>query len=709
MKTDSSRSTGSTHTVPSSPNSPDDMNSALLRPSSEVDFISNNNMFGKFKGFTLKPLPELGAVLKSPNVAFVHPVSKYSEDAGSTVPSRPAPPAPKLKPAVPAHTVQIGNSTYNKPAGIHQINGYKLANHEHQMESAPALPPLNPGSTARPIISSPILESSTNTSREVNSGTTKLPIRPAPVLPPVHSNPAGSQENIVPEVLINPTSKEKKPKEGKLNRITSYLKKDEKVPKAEPKNIKIVDKEKLKNLQISSPIPISSELAQSMPKLNETESAMVVEPGAASVQRAKSMRDPDANGKRVPGDGQAASESPRKPSTLKRPQSMVGSRPTMPPPRPPVPPAPAITGMKIPGVPGYQNPPPPKSVTIVTPRNDYDDCHDVEDSLATTTTSVLGHDNIYSVIDESPSPPSILSPQATLSSGSSDSMGLLGEIVNEIESRGNESVYIATTLKRDGGGGMRKNSQAPKAEEEDDDDEPTYVNTSEIQDDDGSTEDEEPYPANLKSSVSTTSSGYLRPSAINAPIARVAPSKPESVSTNLSSFKNGGVNVLSTLQFEGPTTDSSKPPATAAVVKKSTAPAPYKPYHSTVANSRPGSVVTATKSKISQDKQLANGAAPKLSRNPTPPSITTNGRKPLGNSVRTRSPSPKGRIANGGVTAAKAAAPQKPKTPAKPETVVKAKISSSSANSKILTAAARPAPGKASNVASLQQKFETKK
>ncbi|XP_021693630.1 uncharacterized protein LOC5576567 isoform X1 [Aedes aegypti] len=718
MKSDSSRSTGSTHTmVPSSPNSPDDMNSALLRPSNDVDFISNNNMFGKFKGFTLKPLPEPGATLKSPNVAFVHPVSKYSEDTSSTVPSRPAPPAPKFKPAVPAHTVQIGNSTYNKPAGIHQINGYKLANHEHQMESAPALPPLNPGSTARPIISSPILESSTNTSREINTGTAKIPIRPAPVLPPVQSNPGGSEENMVPEILINPTSKDKKSKEGKLNRITSYLKKDEKVPKAEPKNIKIVDKEKLKNLEISAPIPIASDLAKSMPKLNETES--VLGPSSATVQRAKSMRDPEAKEKRVPGDGQAATESPRKPSTLKRPQSMVGSRPTMPPPRPPVPPAPTINEVKMPKTYGYQRPGPPKTVTIVAPRNDYDDCQDVEDSITTATSngssSALGHDNIYSVIDESPSPPSIMSPQATLSSGSSDSMGLLGEIVNEIESRGSDSVYIASTLKRDGG--ARKNSQAPMAEEEDD--EPTYVNTSEIQDDedaagDPTDEDDEPYPANLKSSVSTTSSGYLRPSAINAPIARVAPSKPESVSTNLSSFRNGNSNVLSTLQFEGPV-ESSKPPA--STKKSTTTTAPYKPYHSSVSNNRPGSVVAATKSKINQEK-LTNGGsssftAPKLNRNLTPPSITatTNGsRKPTSNSsIRTRSPSPKGRIANGGVTAAKTSAStaQKPKTPAKPESVVKPKISST--NSKILTAAARSGPGKSSNVASLQQKFETKK
>lgn len=568
------------------------------------------------------------------------------------------------------------------------------------MESAPALPPLNPGSTARPIISSPILESSTNTSREV-----KVPIRPAPVLPPVHTDPSGgSQENIVPEILINPTLKDKKPKEGKLNRITSYLKKDEKLPKAEPKNIKIVDKEKLKNLEISAPIPIASDLAKSMPKLNETESTLG--PGIPNVQRAKSMRDPNAHEKRVPGDGQAAAESPRKPSTLKRPQSMVGSRPTMPPPRPPVPPTSAT-----PATHGYHKLPPPKSVIIVAPRNDYDDCQDVEESIPSASSNgpvtALGHDNIYSVIDESPSPPSILSPQATLSSGSSDSMGLLGEIVNEIESRGSDSVYIATTLKREGG--ARKNSHAPMAEEEDD--EPTYVNTSEIQDDEDQIEaptddDDEPYPPTLKSNVSTTSSGYLRPSAINAPIARVAPSKPESVSSNLSSFKNGGSNVLGTLQFEGPA-EFSKP-------KKSTttAAAPYKPYHSTMSNSRPGSVVAATKSKINQEK-LANGSStvPKLSRNPTPPSINSavNGsRKQIGSSVRTRSPSPKGRVANGGVTAAKASAPaQKPKTPAKPEGVVKPKISSSS--NKILTAAARPGAGKSSNVASLQQKFESKK
>lgn len=352
--------------------------------------------------------------------------------------------------------------------------------------------------------------------------------------------------------------------------------------------------------------------------------------------------------------------------------------------------------MKIPGVPGYQNPPAPKSVTIVTPprQHDYDDCQDVEDSTTTTTAGsspALIHDNIYSVIDESPSPPSILSPPTTLSSGSSESMGLLGEIVNEIESRGSDSVYIASTLKRDGSGPRRK--VAPRAEEEED--EPTYVNTSEIQDDDDDdgedgTDVEEPYPA--KSSGSTTSSNYLRPSAINTPIARVAPTKPESVSTSLSSFKNSGgpTNVLSTLQFEGPVESATKPPLTAKT---------YKPYHSTLNSTRPGSVVAATKSK------LANGDAPKpkLSRTVTPPNLKKAATTTT-SSVRTRSPSPKGRNAtNGGV----ATVTQKPKTAAKPDAIVKGKVAAS--GSKILTAAARPGPGKVSNVASLQQKFEAKK
>ncbi|XP_053673433.1 disintegrin and metalloproteinase domain-containing protein 19 [Anopheles nili] len=772
IKPDSSHSANSTHTMlPSSPNSPDsDMNAALLRPSTTVggtvaanesDFVANNNMFGKFKGFTLQPLPQStagggpGVHKKTPKVAFVQPVAKCSEDTiSSAVPARAAPPVP-----VPLKALARDNTTYNKPAGNGgpfphaQVNGCKLANHEHQLDksAAPALPPLNPGSTGRPIISSPILESSTSRELVVAGATQKtatVPIRPAPSLPPLEAvtNEAGSigvpsetSSTLSAEVLINPVSKDKKVKESKLNRITSYLKKEEKPPKPEPKQLRVIDRERLRTIAISAPIPIEQnnlELAKSMPRLadpaamdDEKQPVGQAIGGTAQVQRAKSMRDPDSANGLTKGPGTAA---------LKRPQSMVGTRPTIPPPRPPVPVASGSTemgAMKIPGVPGYQNPPPPKSIKIVAP-HEYDDCWDGTN----TGHPSLAADNIYAVIDESPSPPGILSPPAISSGGSSESMGLLGEIVNEIESRNGDSVYIASTLRR-GDGSSRKSSSttAALASPELEDDEPTYVNTSEIIDDDDdfdATEDDDDdelevddQASNRNSGQSTTSSGYLRPSAINStPIARIAPSTngvpaekpkaPTATVPSLSSFKSAapsndnrtgvlGGSVLSQLKFQGPTAKQDAPKKVNSTTAATTngGGSSYKPYHSVLTNNaRAGSVVTAAKAKIASEKSAASGTAA---------SITTATAKKLPSqattSVRTRTPSPRGSVANGslpnGTVPGKPApspAGVKPKTAAKPTTTT-------ASNGKLLTAAARPGPGKVSNVASLQQKFEGRK
>uniref|UniRef100_A0A1S4GI55 Disintegrin and metalloproteinase domain-containing protein 12 n=1 Tax=Anopheles gambiae TaxID=7165 RepID=A0A1S4GI55_ANOGA len=835
IKPDGSHSASSTHTMlPSSPNSPDsDMNAALLRPSStisttvapnESDFVANNNMFGKFKGFTLQPLPQStvggGATAvhkKTPKVAFVQPVAKCSEDTTSNaVPARAAPPVPvPLKMLArdssnDRSTSSLDNvaSSYNKPAGNGapfsqaRINGCKLANHEHQLDtsSAPALPPMNPGSTARPIISSPILESSTARDLVVagvkgQKAASNVPIRPAPMLPPVPATgdvaasnaasigtPSETSSTLSAEVLINPMSKDKKAKESKLNRITSYLKKEEKPPKPEPKQLKVIDKEKLRNIDISAPIPIDQnnpELAKSMPRLadganDEKQQAAV----AASVQRAKSMRDPpestvgnvqrkvrivdDRSDRSESGSIGSGTSGKKGPGTaLKRPQSMVGTRPTIPPPRPPVPGAVVQTtaAMKIPGLPGYQNPVPAKSVRIMAPagnggganeRSEYDDCRDSGNG---TGQSSLGSDNIYSVIDESPSPPSILSPPAISSGGSSESMGLLGEIVNEIESRNGDSVYIASTLRRgEGGSSSRKSSStasqlttavvaptgptATLASPELEDDEPTYVNTSEIIDDDDDfdatddddLDDEHPVP-NRNSGLSTTSSGYLRPSAINStPIARITPSTGNGTGTEkaapasgVSSFKstapsnattratNGTGSVLNQLKFQGPAAKEApkKATASAGTANGTNGQSSYKPYHSVLTNNaRAGSVVAAAKAKIAAEKTSST----------TPATTTTNNTtKKLPSqanaSVRTRTPSPRGSIGNGSLpngtvpgkgTATTTTAGTKPKTAAKP-------TAAAIGNGKLLTAAARPGPGKVSNVASLQQKFESKK
>uniref|UniRef100_A0A182SPQ6 Uncharacterized protein n=1 Tax=Anopheles maculatus TaxID=74869 RepID=A0A182SPQ6_9DIPT len=172
--------------------------------------------------------------------------------------------------------------------------------------------------------------------------------------------------------------------------------------------------------------------------------------------------------------------------------------------------------------------------------------------------------------------------------------------------------------------------------------------------------------------------------------------------------------VLNQIKFQGPTAKAEQPAKkpTAAVNGPASAGSSYKPYHSVLTNNaRAGSVVAAAKAKIASEK--SNGTA-------SATTTTTTKKLPsqANASVRTRTPSPRGSIANGSLpngtvpgkataTASSAAASSttgggtKPKTAAKPATI--------HGNGKLLTAAARPGPGKVSNVASLQQKFEGRK
>lgn len=591
------------------------MNSSLLRPSSDIE---NNYIFGKFKGFTLKPLPGADKPLaKTPKVAYVHPVSKSSNDI---VPTREAPAPP---------TKQGFNSA---TANSKSLNASSVP---------PALPPLNKGSTARPIISNPVLEASTSDAKEVPSVVKYPTIRPAPAPPKKNQKATTFDETVLPEVLINPTSNtmEKKPKDGTLSRIQSFLKKDpsSKTEKVH-KQLKVIDKDKLKDLQISSPILIT-QVPLNYNSDDDTKTKL---------KRAQSMRDPPSPPVVKPLNTFGSMRQPR-------PKSIV-DRPTLPPPpRPPQP-------VKLPTL----------AQPETSPSNEYDDCESHEAGTP---------DNIYSVIEESPKSPPV---SAGNQQGSLESMGLLSEIVNEIEHRNFDSIYIASTLK--------KKKKTP--------DEPNYANSKSF---------EEDYS---NDAGSTTSSGYMRP--IGAPIARIPPSQSNNKMPTTTS--SGSVSSFKSAKSSGMTSpqSSSNPEA-----KTITFDSPMKPNNSDL--SKKNSSASAdrgyripTNKPLSDDKDSSSGSKRQpLKKTVTPPSITL--KKTVPGSIRRRSPSPTKPII--------AEASNKPKTSQKP-TAEKLKASSpkpslkSSANltngsvkanvggnSKVSSTSAN----KKSNVAALQRKFESTK
>lgn len=568
----------------STPSSPDDINSSLLKQSSEKE---NHYILSRaFK--SLKPLSNAIKIpSNSPNVALVHPVTKSSNGGVDLhlVPTRVAPPPPMVKNGDVQSKVEKFNLT-----------------------SPPALPPMNKNSTARPLISNPILEASTSTAKEVPSIVKYPTLRPAPAAP---TKSVVFNDVVTPEVLINPTS-DKKPKDGTLSRIQSFLKKDS-TPKVEKvhKQLKVIDKEKLKGLEISSPILIGShDNLQTIDKKDEVDKR-------AKIKRAQSMRDPPSPPVAKP------TFNPNSSMRQPRPKSIV-ERPSAPPPRPP---APAIA----------------RQASI----ENFSSFDSFESRGETPETSTP--DNIYSVIDEKDTPQISHSqppPGPQNQKGSIESVGLLGEIVNEIEHRNFDSIYIASTLKK-------KKKEEPK-----------YENTN-----------EEIYNGEAES---VTSSGYMRP-INNTPVARIPPSlssnkMPSSTSsTSMSSFKSarsgssdGAKSPLEkTLKFDGPMKKSNSETA-----RKIAAENTYK-------------TPTSNKPLIEDKKSLMKKAT-------TTPSISSAKKS---TSVRNRSPSP---------SKATTSTATKPKLSQKPS-ISDQKNLNKNPTSKVLNVAA----SKKSTVAALQQKFES--
>lgn len=458
----------------STPSSTDDMDAALLKqPSSEAPGPAG--LFGKFEGFTLRPLNDAtspGSNYSGPNVAFVQPT--VQQDG----PQRMAPPPP-------AGAVKTGTGTVPVHAPKPEATWVR---------PAPALPPPNPGSTARPIISPPTLDSSTLTMVPLKGSVEEdlSPTRSAPAPPvPLHMDPKLNVK-----------------RDGTIRRFASFLKKEEKPPLKEKTYI---DRERLRTLEISAPMPVPA-APQAESSNSDSETTPREEETQNLVKRAQSMRSPT---KKTPLQSFG---SMRSPPGLPRPKSgqvnsSGTSRPKSPPPRPP-----PVTVKKTNsiGSTGYQR---PVSTAQRSVENTYDDCEFVEEEVRAS------NDDIYSVIDEIPPAAQTLKRSdlvANRASNGSD-MGLLNEIVNELEKINGDSIYSGKPV---------ATADPPKSPQRPAPPKPA-----------SSVLEEKAAAAATAAAPATT---YHRPPPVNAPVARVKPTLADkSQPPSMSSFKppagTGGV------------------------------------------------------------------------------------------------------------------------------------------------------------------------
>lgn len=217
-----------------------------------------------------------------------------------------------------------------------------------------------------------------------------------------------------------------------LRRITSFMKNqklEEKRPAAPRANAKF-DKDVLKNLEISQPILQNEINVPSEPLPLEADQHKAV------VLRAQSLRTANNTKHRpsVPNFGSMRSKRPTSVAVVTPVATTVTcSRPTSPPPQPPPPPQSTSFHQGSYQVPRQQSSDAADRSPTRQPAAAYED-----------NTTATRHENIYSVIDESPAAVlRVAEDECAYKVPKSLESSLLGEIVSAIQERNHESIYTS--------------------------------------------------------------------------------------------------------------------------------------------------------------------------------------------------------------------------------------------------------------------------